>query len=83
MKFKNAGEPSPATFVNYKAEQAEDKPFGQKGKEVQRLGSMGVTTNTAFSREFGKTSKQIHPLIYSSLVLYRSLPRCGHECLFM
>lgn len=41
MKFKNASEPSPTTSVNYKAEQAEGKPFRQKGKEVQRLGNTG------------------------------------------
>lgn len=63
VKFKNASEPSPTTSVNYKAEQAEGKPFRQKEKEVQRLGNMGMTANKAFSSKFGKPPKQMHPLI--------------------
>lgn len=83
MKLKNASEPSPATSVMYKAEQAEGKPFGQKGKEVNKVENTGMTVNKAFSSDFGKPPKQIHPIIYSSLVPYRFLPRCGHEHLFI
>lgn len=41
IKLRNAGEPSPAASVKYKAEQAGGKPLGQKGEEVKKLREYG------------------------------------------